>query len=139
MTLMLGYSFGRNLTKVIFLFSAIAISTLAMSGTILEYLDFPLGFQVRNWVAISLLIPMFLLTREGDVLTPPRIPFIGSKSLTRWIYIVALGLIAISISTINFALLEKLLNITILDFEILTIRNFVAFGLLWALKVLQFK
>ncbi len=134
----LDYSVGRNLSKMVFFFSGIAISTFAMGGFILTLLDFPLGIEVRNFIALSLLIPIFLMRGENNVLVPYRIPFIKiDKSIRKWSYIEILALVGLSISTIEFALLEQLLNIKILNFELLAIRNLVAAGLLWAVKVIH--
>ncbi len=135
----LGFSTGRNLSKLVFLFSGVAVSTFAMGGFILQLLDFPLGIEVRNWIAISLIIPILLMMREGSAIVPYDIPFIKiDKPIRRWVYTMSLVLVAISISTMEFTMLEQLLDITILDFELLAIRNIVAIGLLWALKVLHF-
>ena len=133
-----GYKTGRNLSKMVFLFSGIAISTFAMSGLIQELLDFSLITEVRNWIALSLLIPIFLMSGEGNILVPYDIPFFKiDKSLRKWIYTTILVLVGISISTLDFPILGQLLNIKILDFEFLAVRNFIAAGLLWTLKVLH--
>ena len=135
----MGYSKGRNLTKMVFLLCAIAISTFAMSGFILKVLDFVLGTEIRNLIALSLMIPIFLMGTEGPIIVPYNIPFLKlDRSLRRWIYSIILVIIGISISTFNIPILHQLLNITILDFELLAIRNFIALGLLWAVKVLHF-
>ena len=134
----IGFKGGRNLSKMVFLFSGIAISVFAMSGKILEILDFNMGLPVRNLIALSLLIPIFLLRGEGNILAVTKILFIKDKKITEFIYIIALVLVGISISTIQFNLLEQLLNIEILDFMLLAVRNFAAFGLLWAVKVIHF-
>ena len=135
----MGYSTSRNLTKMVFLFSAIAISTFAMSGFILRVLDFTLGTDIRNLIALSLLIPIFLMRTEGPIIVPYNIPFLKlDKSLRRWIYSIILVIIGFSISTISIPVLQQLLSITVLDFDLLAIRNFIALGLLWAVKVLHF-
>ena len=134
-----GWSQGRNLSKMVFLFSGVAISTIPMSFPFfMGLLDFPLGIEVRNLIAISLLLPIFLMV--DDRIVPFRIPKINiDKSLRRWVYSGILVLVGISISTISFPILEQFLNITILDFELLAVRNFIAAGLFWALKVLHFR
>jgi len=134
---MVGISSSRNLSKMVFSFSGVAISTFAMSSFILTLLNFPLGIEVRNIIALSLLLPIFLM--RNDFIVPYRIPKLNiDKLIRRWVYSLVLVLVAISISTLQFSLLEQLLNIQILDFELLAIRNFVAIALLWAVKVLHF-
>jgi len=128
----LAYSTGRGLSKLSFVLAAIAISTFAMGGFILKNLNFELGLQIRDYIALLLIIPILLI--KNELLVPPQIPFIADRFIKKLLYISALIIIAIGISTMSFDLINKILDITILDFDLLAIRNIIAVILLFSAK-----
>ncbi|MCH8329464.1 MAG: hypothetical protein IIB81_03660 [Nanoarchaeota archaeon] len=131
----LGYSTGRNLTKLSLILAGVAISTFAMAELISSVLNFDLGFQVRDWIAISLVIPIFLIKKE--ILIPKSIPFIKDRFMKKSAYFIGLALIGLAISTIEFSLLDNLLNITFPAMPFLAVRNLVAavlFSSVWIIN-----
>ena len=131
----LGYSTGRNLTKLSLILAGVAISTFAMAELISSVLNFDLGFQVRDWIAISLVIPIFLIKKE--ILIPKSIPFIKDRFMKKSAYFIGLALIGLAISTIEFSLLDNLLNITFPAMSFLAVRNLVAavlFSSVWIIN-----
>ena len=131
----LGYSTGRNLTKLSLILAGVAISTFAMAELISSVLNFDLGFQVRDWIAISLVIPIFLIKKE--ILIPKSIPFIKDRFMKKSAYFLGLALIGLAISTIEFSLLDNLLNITFPAMPFLAVRNLVAavlFSSVWIIN-----
>lgn len=119
----LGYKLGRNLSKVILLLTAIAISTFAVGMQWLNYDLLSFGFPIKNYIAVALVIVALLI--KDDILNPYVIPF-TDRGITKYVYYVALGIIAIDISTISFLAISNILNIEFLGFEWFTIRNIVA-------------
>lgn len=132
----IGFSEARHLSKIILLISAIAISTFSMTGLLSKILNFELGLEVRNIVALSLVIVVLLI--QDDLLNP-RVPFLNDKNISKIIFYVILGLIAVSISTLQFKIFEDLLNIAILDSELLTIRNVIAVMLLFSVRTIHIR
>ena len=123
----IGYSAARNLAKFILIITAIAISTFAMQGFLAEWLGIGFGLEVRNIVALSLIMIGLLI--KDDVLTP-RIPFLNDRELSKFAFYGILALIAIAISTLSFEFLDNLLNTTFLDFPSLAVRNIIGIMLL---------
>lgn len=131
----LGYRSGRNISKAILVLSAIAISTFAMSGWLANIVNFKLFFEIRNWLALSMII-VILLVRE-DIINPPSIPFFSNRfdrSMTKIVYYILLGMVAIGISTIHFWLVDSILDLTYPNFEILAVRNLAAIILLYSAR-----
>lgn len=126
----LGYKFGRTMSKLILLSSAIAISTFAVSVIWLkDFFSFDFfGLTVSNIIALSLIV-IALLIKDYNVLNPPSLHIIDNRNISKTIYYILLGLIGISISTISFPILDNLLNYTFLGLSWLAIRNIIA-GLL---------
>lgn len=130
-----GYKTSRNLAKGILLASAIAISTFATGEFLSKIFQFEFGIEVINIIAI-LLIVVGLLIRE-DILNPPVIPFTGDRGLSKIIYYVALGIIAIGISTLAVEFLDNILDITFLDFAWFAVRNIITVGLLISVRTIH--
>lgn len=130
-----GYSKGRTITKTILLVSAIAISTFAMQGFLKTILDFELGLQLRDYLALSFVIIILLIFDAK--LSPPTFRFFRNPVLVKTIYYFGLALVAIAISSISFQLLDTVLNFEILKFPVLTIRNFVAVALLSFARIIH--
>ncbi len=111
----LGYSFGRNLSKVILILAAVAISTYARtSEKIADFLNFELYITVTNLIALSLIIVAIMI--KDDKINPPLIPRTDRMG-TRFIFYGLLLLIATAISTIEFGLLDNFLDMTFLGFD----------------------
>lgn len=132
---LIGYSKGRTLSKIILIVSAVAISTISMSGFFKNLLDFDMGLQIRNWIALSFILVAWMIKDEKIV--PPVIKILDSKFANIVVYWAILALIAVSISSLSFPFISQLLNYKILDFPLLAIRNAVAVGMLIAVRVIN--
>jgi len=131
----LKYSRGRNIAKTILLLWAVAISTFSLTSAFLVgLLHFDIGFQVRNWIALLYILLFFFIKEHLTV--PKKIPFLDQK-LSEYVYFVVLGLLAIEISSLSFPLLTNLLNISFFGYPLLAIRNFIAVGLVIAVRIIH--
>ena len=131
----LKYSPARNLSKLILVLSALAISTFAMtSPRIALILRFDAIFQVRNWIALSLIFIWFFM-RE-DLLVPKRLGRLD-RTLSKIVYYGLLFLLAIAISTISFPLLDGILNFSLFGYILITVRNLVAVVLLFSARIVH--
>ena len=131
----LGFRMSRNLSKVILMVSAIAVSSYALTTSFLVgVLRFDIGFQMRNWIALSLIL-IWLFMRE-ELLAPKNIPLLD-KTLSKYVYYFLLFLLAIAVSSISFPLLNNLLNIQLFSFPFLAIRNLVAAIILLVVRVIH--
>jgi len=125
----IGYKTARNLAKLILLVSAVSISTFATTEFIANFLNFDFGLSVRDYVALSLIILAFLI--KDFVINPPSF---FDKEISKIVYYVILGFIAIAISTLNFEFITKILDTTFLDFPLLAVKNIVALVLLISIR-----
>lgn len=132
----LKYSRGRAIAKMILLLWAIAISTFSMTSAFLVgILRFDMGFEVRNWLVIIGFPLLFLFIKEY-LIVPPKIPFLD-KTLSKYVYYVLIGILAIAISSISFPLLNNLLNISLFGYPLIAIRNFISILLMLMARIIH--
>ena len=131
----LKYSRGRNLSKIILLLWAVAISTFSMTSAFLVgILHFDIGFEIKNWIAL-LYILLFIFIKD-NLIVPKKIPFLD-HTLSKYTYYILLGFLAIGMSSLSFPLLTNLLNLSFFGYPLLAIRNFIAVALLIAVRIIH--
>jgi len=134
----LGYKETRNLSKGILIISAIAISMFAGGAflkKILEFNLFGVDFPVMNIIAVSLILVGYWI--KTGMLTPPMIPFTKDRGLTKLIYYVLIGAVALGVSSYTPEFLVNILNFELLEYPLLAVRNGVAFVLLASVRVIH--
>ena len=129
----LGYNNARNLSKIILLVSALAVSTIALSGSVLQWLNFEFFMPVRNYIAILAIVMIFMV--KEDIPTPYFIHY-SNTQITRWLNYILWGIIALDISSMQF-FLTPLLSYPILGYALLALRNAIAIALLIHTKIIH--
>jgi len=129
-----GYKLGRNLSKLVLILAAIAVSTFATGIAWLNYDVLSFGFPIKNYIAVAL-IALALLVKD-EIINPRPIPFID-RGMSKWVYYIILGIIALDISTIFIPFITSTFNIAFLGFAWFTIRNIIAVILLLAVRTIH--
>lgn len=123
-----GYSTGRFIAKILLVLNAIAVSTFALQGFILRYLQYDFFIPVRDWLAIFSILLIFLI-KEGKI-TPPRIKFLSERKYTNWVYFILVGVVILGVSSYSLDFIANFLNLHFLSYDALSIRNAFAVGFL---------
>lgn len=131
----IGYKTGRNLSKIILVATAIAISSFANWKYISDVLNFDIfGLAMRNIIALSIVFLGFMM-KGNNILTPPILPILKDRAISKIVYYFGLGIIALAVST--FRLFSGIISMPILDMEFITIGNIIAVILLLSAKTIN--